>query len=136
MVFCLAYRLLLIAYCLSLSLIALEMHERLRDFPRFDVAVMCIDGVTQSKAFAFLDAGKTQLMLNAADDLAEDETLTELVFEVDDIAAAYSEMASRGVVFEVEPRAVMESEGRELQATHFHDPDGHLASITGWVESS
>jgi catechol 2,3-dioxygenase-like lactoylglutathione lyase family enzyme len=92
--------------------------------------------VAKSGEFAFLDAGKTQLMLNSADDLAEDETLTELVFEVDDIATAYSEMAGRGVVFEVEPRAVMESEGRELHATHFHDPDGHLASITGWVESS
>ena len=83
--------------------------------------------------FAFLDAGPSQLMLNVAND-ASTEALTELVFEVDDVRASFEEMRARGVPFEVELRPVTADEnGRELLAAHFTDPDGNLASVTGWV---
>ena len=83
--------------------------------------------------FQFLDGRGVQLALNEVSDQAPDTSLTEIVFEVDDIQKAYSEMAARGVPFEVEPRAVMPDGERELWAAHFRDPDGHLASVTGWV---
>jgi catechol 2,3-dioxygenase-like lactoylglutathione lyase family enzyme len=83
--------------------------------------------------FVFLDSGRTQLVLNHVDEVGEGESLTELVIEVDDVGATYTEMLARGVPFEVAPRIVSGDGARELWAAHFRDPDGHLASITGWV---
>jgi catechol 2,3-dioxygenase-like lactoylglutathione lyase family enzyme len=85
------------------------------------------------EAFAFLDAGSIQLALNQVDQEIDDHSMTEVVLEVDDVSAAYSEMAGRGVPFEVEPRAVTSDGSRNLLAAHFYDPDGHGASVTGWV---
>ena len=84
--------------------------------------------------FQFLDGGGVQLALNEVNGLAGDDSLTEIVFEVDDVEAAHGELSERGVPFEVQPRAVMSDGDRELWAAHFRDPDGHLASLTGWVE--
>jgi len=84
-------------------------------------------------SFSFLDGGNVQLTLNQIEEMTEDESLTEIVIDVDDITRAYEELSDRGVPFEVEPRAVMSDGGRELWATHFRDPDGHLASIVGWM---
>lgn len=86
--------------------------------------------------FVFLDGGSTQLVLNHVDSVGSDESLTELVIEVEDIETVYTEMSARGVPFEVEPRMVTGDGARELWAAHFQDPDGHLASITGWVTPS
>jgi catechol 2,3-dioxygenase-like lactoylglutathione lyase family enzyme len=87
------------------------------------------------EAFAFLDGGGIQLALNAVDHPIEDHSMTEVVLEVEDVAAAYREMADRGVPFEIEPRVVTSDGTRSLLAAHFYDPDGHGASITGWVDS-
>lgn len=84
--------------------------------------------------FCFLDGGDVQLILNSADGVPQDDTMTEIVFEVDDVAGAYEELAGRGVPFEVEPRVVTSDGDRDLVASHFRDPDGHAASITGWVD--
>lgn len=92
-----------------------------------------LDVVGGGGPFRFLDGGGVQLALNEVDTLAGDDSLTEIVFEVDDVLATYSELLARDVPFEVEPRAVMSDDSRELWATHFRDPDGHLASVTGWV---
>lgn len=83
--------------------------------------------------FAFLDGGSVQLALNQVDTVPADPSLTEIVIESDDVRPAYDELADRGVPFEVELRAVTTDGNRELLAAHFRDPDGHLASITGWV---
>lgn len=85
-------------------------------------------------AFAFLDGGSTQLTLNEVESPVEDASLTEIVFEVEDVVATYAELAERGVPFEVDLRPVTSEGNSDLMATHFRDPDGHLASITGWVE--
>ncbi len=87
----------------------------------------------RGEAFSFLDGGGIQLTLNRIDERPEDRSLTEIVIEVDDVRASFEEMSGRGVPFEVEPRAVMTDGERELWATHFTDPDGHLGSIVGWV---
>jgi catechol 2,3-dioxygenase-like lactoylglutathione lyase family enzyme len=87
----------------------------------------------KGEAFSFLDGGTIQLALNRIDEAPNDESLTEIVIEVDDVNASHEELSSRGVRLEVEPRAVMADGERELWATHFTDPDGHLASNLGWV---
>jgi lactoylglutathione lyase len=94
---------------------------------------MGLELASQSGAFAFFDGESISIALNVNPDQPHDETLTEIVLEVDDLDATYREMAGRGIHFEVEPRAVMEQGGRALHAAHFHDPDGHTWSITGWV---
>lgn len=86
--------------------------------------------------FAFLDGGGVQLALNRVEGLARDETMTEIVFEVDDVAAEFDALTARGVDFEVELRPVTSDGEKDLLAAHFYDPDGHVASITGWVASS
>jgi len=88
-------------------------------------------------AFAFLDAGPVAIALNEAPPepggggLA---ALTEVVLEVDDVRSAHGEMAARGVPFRVPPRPVTNDGRRALWAADFRDPDGHLVSLTGWVE--
>lgn len=93
-----------------------------------------LDVVFSGGPFTFLDGGGVQLVLNEVDTPIEDESMTEIVFEVDDISATHAELLEKGVRFEVEPRPVTSDGERDLYATHFHDPDGHLASITGWVD--
>lgn len=83
--------------------------------------------------FAFIDGGGCQLALNQVDELAVDESLTEIVLEVDDVRASYDDLAARGVPFEVELRTVTTDGNHDLWAAHFRDPDGHLASLTGWI---
>ncbi|HXV69864.1 MAG TPA: VOC family protein [Acidimicrobiia bacterium] len=87
----------------------------------------------EGEDFSFLDGGSIQLTLNRVGERPDDGSLTEIVIEVEDIMDAFAELSSRGVPFQIEPRAVMSDGNRELWATHFVDPDGHLASIVGWV---
>ena len=107
--------------------------ERSLEFYR-DRAGFAVLGATD--AFAFLDGGAIRIALNLRQDQPTDNSLTEIVLEVDDIAAEYEAMRDRGVPFEVRPREVMTDGDRALHAAHFADPDGHLWSITGWVESA
>lgn len=85
------------------------------------------------EAFAFLDGGGVSLVLNQMAEPPQDASLTEIVFEFDDVRASHAELLDRGVPFEVELRPVTADAKRELWAAHFRDPDGHLASVTGWV---
>jgi methylmalonyl-CoA/ethylmalonyl-CoA epimerase len=87
-----------------------------------------------SGEFAFFDLGDNRLVLNQPLAYQSQESDTEIVLEVDDLYATHGEMTGRGVPFEVEPRPVTSDGERTLLATHFRDPDGHLASVTGWVE--
>ncbi|MDJ0960079.1 MAG: VOC family protein [Acidimicrobiia bacterium] len=104
--------------------------ERSIEFYR-DRAGFSILGATES--FAFLDGGSIRIALNVRPNQPVDNSLSEIVLEVDDIAAEYEAMRTRGVPFEVQPREVMTDGDRALHAAHFADPDGHLWSITGWV---
>ena len=88
----------------------------------------------QVEAFAFLDGGGIGLTLNQVDPRPDDASLTEVVIEVDDVRSSYAELSARGVPFEVELRPVTSDGQRDLLAAHFHDPDGHAASVVGWVE--
>ncbi|MGD2100950.1 MAG: VOC family protein [Acidimicrobiia bacterium] len=83
--------------------------------------------------FVFLDGGGTQLVLSHIDDGVTDESMTEVVLEVDDVRDSFAALSERGVPFEVELRPVNSDGERQLLAAHFRDPDGHYASLTGWV---
>jgi len=91
------------------------------------------DVTMRAGSFAFIDANGVQLTLNQIENVPDDESLTEIVIEVDDIRSSYRELSDRGVPFEIEPRAVTSDGERELWAAHFYDPDRHLGSVVGWV---
>jgi catechol 2,3-dioxygenase-like lactoylglutathione lyase family enzyme len=91
-----------------------------------------------SAEFVGLDGGGVTLMLTKPSAPPRGENaglsaLTEIVLEVDDIASAHRTLKERGVPFRVEPRPVTSDGKRDLLATDFQDPDGHLVSLTGWV---
>jgi hypothetical protein len=88
--------------------------------------------LTSTPEFAFLDGGSLQLMLNRSDGYRTDSS-TEIVLEVEDVLGSHAAMSDRGVPFEVDLRPVMSEGPRELLAAHFRDPDGNVASLTGWV---
>ena len=90
--------------------------------------------IISSGEFAFFALGESQLALNQPPAFESQMSDTEIVLEVDDLATSFAEMKDRGVPFEVDPRPVTSDGVRTLLATHFRDPDGHLASVTGWVE--
>ena len=89
-----------------------------------------------SDEFAFFAVGDNQLTLNQPLVFEDQTSDTEIVFEVEDVHSVISEMRERGVPFEVEPRAVTSDGERTLFAAHFRDADGHVASVTGWVEGA
>jgi catechol 2,3-dioxygenase-like lactoylglutathione lyase family enzyme len=89
----------------------------------------------EGPAFSFLAAGTIRVALNEVAGLEGDATGTEIVLEVEDIHAAYEAMQQRGVPFAVSPRPVTATDGRTLLAAHFRDPDGHVWSVTGWVDT-
>ncbi len=91
--------------------------------------------VVDLPAFTFLDGGGTPLILSHIDAEVNDESLTEVVFESDQVRSEYDEMAERGVPFELELRPITTDGKRELFGAHFRDPDGHYGSLTGWVDS-
>ena len=91
------------------------------------------DTMMQFEAFAFLDGGGIGLTLNEVDTVVDDRSMTEVVIEFDDVRAAFADLSSRGVTFEVELRPVTSDGERDLLGAHFYDPDGHAASVVGWV---
>lgn len=78
--------------------------------------------VSRGGPFAFLDGGSVQLVLNQVDGQVSDESLTEIVFEVDDVVIRHAELAASGVPFEVKLRPVTTDGQRNLLAAHFRDP--------------
>ena len=116
---------------MNLARIILRVAEMDRSV-RFWAESVGLPVIFQSEAFTFLDAGSCQVVLNQVSD-PPGPGATELVLEVEDVSAAYRELAGRGVPFEVELRPVTSDGERDLLAAHFEDPDGNLASLTGWV---
>ncbi len=79
--------------------------------------------------FAFLDCGGVVLALSQplARNSQQIVGATEVVFSVENVAAAHEALRERGVRFTHEPRNVSGSDW----AANFEDPDGHKLSIFG-----
>ena len=82
--------------------------------------------------FAFFQWGGITLALRATDKSIE-KCRCEISFSASDVRAAYEELKKRGVDFTKQLRAVTGNDTRELLASDFRDPDGHVLSISGWV---
>lgn len=78
--------------------------------------------------FTFFDAGSVTLALRG--DLPKGVKATgpvEVVFSVEHVRTAYDALKTRGVVFQISPRAITGTNW----AANFQDPDGHQLSIFG-----
>lgn len=86
--------------------------------------------------WAFFDCGGLTLALNESKTaaIAPSSQSTEVVFDTEDIHAAYAALGSRGVAFTRAPRVVTTDATHDTLATDFRDPDGHAFSIMGRVE--
>lgn len=82
--------------------------------------------------FVFFDAGASTLAIRSSPRpiVAGD---TELSFEVPDVRSTYEALKSK-VSFSRPPRAVTGNKTSDLFATDFRDPDGHILSITSWIQ--
>jgi catechol 2,3-dioxygenase-like lactoylglutathione lyase family enzyme len=79
--------------------------------------------------FAFLNAGAVTLCLSepAAKIRGQIAGAGEVVFSVEDVAAAYQALRGKGVEFTHEPRSVTPA----TQVANFDDPDGNHLSVIG-----
>ena len=81
--------------------------------------------------FAFFEWGGITLGIRETDQPIA-KCLCEISFQVGDVRAVYESLSKKGVAFTKPPRMVTGDATRELLATDFRDPDGHVLSITGW----
>ena len=86
-----------------------------------------------SGEFAFLAWGGITLALRETDHPIA-KCLCEISFQVADVRATHESLAKKGIVFTQPLRAITDNDKQELLATDFRDPDGHILSITGWVQ--
>jgi len=79
--------------------------------------------------FAFLDAGGVTLCLSepAAKVRGQVAGAGEIVFSVEDVAAAFQALRGKGVEFTHEPRSITPT----TRVANFDDPDGNHLSIFG-----
>jgi len=98
-----------------------------------DLLGLKVEGRVEGEFVFFNAGGDVQLVIREVEGPVSADR-TELSFEVPDVMNAYRDLLSKGVGFTREPRAVTGDAGRDLYATDFRDPDGHILSITGWVQ--
>ena len=84
---------------------------------------------SESSEFAFLAAGAITLALSSSlgRHIQPRAGAMEVIFGVDSVTAAQSELAARGCTFEREPNEVTPGSW----ALNFTDPDGHHLTVFG-----
>lgn len=80
------------------------------------------------QSMAFFDCGGVRLYVGKPSD-PKFRANSFLYYRVDDIDAAYRNLARRGVAFLSEPRLVHKTDDSELWMAGFQDPDGNYAQL-------
>ncbi len=83
--------------------------------------------------FAFLQWGGITLALRETDRPIA-KCLCEISFSVEDVRSVFKDLSDKGIAFTKPLRAVTGNDEAELLASDFVDPDGHILSISGWVQ--
>jgi catechol 2,3-dioxygenase-like lactoylglutathione lyase family enzyme len=81
---------------------------------------------------AVLVSGDARIVLRRVAMAPVDRRLVQLLLEVPDVDAAYTDLRGRGVTFLHRPRPVGQYEQMTLWAAAFRDPDGHGIAVTQW----
>ena len=110
---------------------------RARDLPAavaFYRDALGLDYLFEAGTLAFLMCGDVRLMLAVPENDEVDHESSTVYFRVDDLSAAYAELASRGVEFVAEPHLVAKLSDHELWMAFFRDPDGNLMALMSEVK--
>jgi methylmalonyl-CoA/ethylmalonyl-CoA epimerase len=77
---------------------------------------------------AFYQCGETRLMLSPPEG-ADAAPSSILYYGVDDVDAAYGEMAAAGIAFEEGPRTIAKVEGKDIRLALCGDGEGNLLGL-------
>jgi len=112
----------------QISVVMLGVHDVTRSLA-FYRDKLGLEVQREIPGFAFVKAGAITLCLSehAAKVRGEVPGAGEIVFSVDDVAAAYQALRAQGVQFTHEPRSVTPT----TRIANFDDPDGNHLSISG-----
>jgi methylmalonyl-CoA/ethylmalonyl-CoA epimerase len=78
---------------------------------------------------SFFACGNTRLMLSMPESAGGERFGAAIYFNVGDIHSMRDLLASRGVIFEAEPRLVAKMPDHELWIGFFRDPDNNLLAL-------
>ena len=92
-----------------------------------------LDFLFEAGSLAFFMCGDVRLMLSVAESPEFDHPSSIVYFRVEDIGAARTELADRGVPFDDEPHLIAEMPDHELWMTFFRDPDRNLHALMSEV---
>jgi methylmalonyl-CoA/ethylmalonyl-CoA epimerase len=82
---------------------------------------------------AFFDCAGVRLLLDAAAESQTEKHSSIIYYRVEDILEAFSELSSRGVIFEKEPELIAKMPDHDLWMAFFRDPDGNLLALMSEV---
>jgi catechol 2,3-dioxygenase-like lactoylglutathione lyase family enzyme len=88
----------------------------------------------RGRGAATLEFGNGRVLLSEVRGTEPKQRLVQMLLEVPDIDAAYSDLLAHGLTFLHRPRRVAQYEGLELLAAAFRAPDGHGIAIAEWRE--
>ena len=116
----------------NIGQIAINSH----DIPRavaFYREALELEYLFEAGPLAFFMCGDVRIMLSVAESSEFDHPSSIVYFRVDDIQAARTELADRGVPFEDEPHLIAEMEDHDLWMTFFRDPDRNYLGLMAEV---
>jgi methylmalonyl-CoA/ethylmalonyl-CoA epimerase len=87
----------------------------------------------QAPNLAFFDCGGVRIMLGPAETPEFDHPGSILYFKVEDLDAAYSTLAARGVQFRDKPHLIAKLPDHELWMTFFEDLDKNILALMSEV---
>jgi methylmalonyl-CoA/ethylmalonyl-CoA epimerase len=85
---------------------------------------------------AFFQCGDIRLMLSKPEQAEFDHAGSILYFNVDDIEASHTTLASRGAAFREPPHVVHRDGARELWMAAFSDSEENTLAIMQWRQSA
>jgi catechol 2,3-dioxygenase-like lactoylglutathione lyase family enzyme len=116
----------------NIGQIAINTH----DIPRavaFYRDALGLEYLFEAGPLAFFMCGDVRIMLSVAESSEFDHPSSIVYFRVDDIQAARTALAGRGVPFEDEPHLIAELEDHDLWMTFFRDPDRNYLGLMAEV---
>ena len=78
---------------------------------------------------AFFDCGGVRLMLSVPESPEFDHPASVVYYRVDDVAAAFDTLSTRGVEFVREPHLIGETPTHEVWMAFFRDPERNVLAI-------
>lgn len=115
----------------AIGQIAIRAHDVARA-ARFYRDVLGLKFLFDAPGLAFIQAGDVRLMLTKPEIPEFDHPGSILYFDTDDIRAAHTLLAGRGVEFREVPHPVHRDGNRALWIGSFYDSEGNTLALMQW----